>query len=80
VGKTYDVKVPFSGYVYVQVEAQNKEEAEEKGYKEACDGINTADKLWNSIEEWDFYKKIVEGNICYASQWEVEAEEAWGND
>jgi hypothetical protein len=75
--KTYGVKVPFAGYVYTEVDAANEAEAEEKGYDKACEEINSADKLWNAIEEWDFHKAIVKGNILYPSQNEVEADLVW---
>jgi hypothetical protein len=65
--KKFGVSVPIAGYVYIEVEAENKNEAIEKvfeqGYKE------------DDIQEMDMYEKIVEGNICNVWHNEVEVEE-----
>ena len=65
--KKYGVSIPIAGYVYMEVEAESKEEALEKvfdeGYKD------------DEIAELDMYDVLVEGNVCYTYHTEVEVEE-----
>lgn len=57
--KTYSVCLPISGYVAVQVEAEDEESAIEAAMKEDVGALD--------IEEWQTHKKIVEGNFFYGS-------------
>lgn len=65
--RKYGVYVPLAGYVYKEVEAENKQDAIDKVFKE---GYEESD-----IVETDIYEKIVEGNICYVNTTEAYAEE-----
>jgi hypothetical protein len=69
--KTWEVTLPVSGLVYTTVEAESEEEAIEK----ALNGDYTLE----DIQEWSTHEKIVQGNICYAIQWQAEATEVDGS-
>jgi hypothetical protein len=65
--KIYGVKVPIAGHAYVEVEAENEEEAIERAFEEAF----TTDM----IEEWDTLRQFNQGNVCYCPHpWQAEAE------
>jgi hypothetical protein len=55
--KKYGVEIPIAGYVYIEVEAENKEEAIEIALETEWSN--------DDIEELDTYNKLVEGNVCY---------------
>jgi hypothetical protein len=63
----YGVRVPYCGYAYVEVEADNEEEAIEKA-------LETED-LFDMIEEGEFHKRITEGNIFIGILDEAEVDE-----
>jgi hypothetical protein len=65
--KKYAVYVPIAGYIYKEVEANNKREAVDKVFEE---GYTNED-----VVEIDMYDKIVEGNVCYLYNTEAYAEE-----
>ena len=56
-GKIYGVSIPVAGFAYVEVEADNEEEAGSKALGEVD---------MSKIEEWDVYRILVEGNVLYA--------------
>lgn len=62
----YIITIPIAGYVTMSVEAANKEDAIDEAFQNAS---------LNDIDEWDVYSQIVEGNVLYAPQNEVEVEE-----
>jgi hypothetical protein len=76
--KTFNVEFPFSGSVHLQVEAEDPEDAKIKGFEKACGSemrIDIPESKEIYINEWQFHKKIVEGNVCHATCWEIHAYE-----
>ena len=65
--KTYEVQLPISGSVYVEVEAENEDEAIGKALE--------ADWTMNDVQEVNVYRKLTEGNIWYGDCTEANAEE-----
>lgn len=68
----YNVKVPFTGFVEVEVEADTEKEAKEKFWEMEI-GYLTDSRI--TYHEWDFHKIICKGNILYATKNEMEVEE-----
>ena len=75
----YAVTIPFAGHVEVYVEADSEEDAKEK----AWDKLNNEtefhikdEKEVDDVElvEFEFYDKLVSGNVCYVSRWEVDVD------
>lgn len=64
--KTWNVSLPFTGYVVVEVEAENEREAIEA----ALNGEVTTD----DIEQWEVVKEIVQGNVFFGMRNRAEAE------
>lgn len=63
----YGVRVPIAGHAYIEVEAENEEEAKEKAMN------NTT---IDDIEEWEALDRFNQGNVCYCPDpWEIEIEE-----
>lgn len=56
----YIVDVPIAGYVSVDVEAENEEEAIEKAFK-------SDDLTLGNCEEWEAFYSLCEGNVLNAS-------------
>jgi hypothetical protein len=50
--------MPFTGYVYKEIEAESEEEALGKLYDEGL--------KWDDIEEVDFCEHVTKGNVTYA--------------
>lgn len=69
--KKYGVTVPIVGYSYVEVEAENQEEAEKKAIEEACnfEGENV------DLQELYGVDAVVEGNVCNHPYWHIDSEE-----
>ena len=66
--KTYGVKIPIACHAYVEVEAENEEEAVTKAMQ--------SDFGLNDVEEWEALERFNQGNVCYCPlPWEVEAQE-----
>jgi hypothetical protein len=65
--KTYSVAVPISGVIYVEVEAEDEKDAIEKA-------LDSDQLTQDNLERWEAHRHIVQGNVCYAVQWEAEAE------
>ena len=64
---TYGVKIPIAGHVYIEVEADNEDDAIDKAFD--CN-IET-----RMIEEWDTLRQVNKGNVCYFPKpWEPKAE------
>lgn len=65
--KKYSVEMPIAGYVVIEVEAGNKNDAInkvlEKGFED------------DEIMELEMFPKLVEGNICHAYCIEADVEE-----
>ena len=64
--KEYYLKIPMAGSVEISVEAESEKEAIEKAMNEAT---------IKNVGEWEMFTKIVEGNVLYAPQWEIEIED-----
>jgi hypothetical protein len=54
---TYSVKLPFAGYLSVEVEADSEEDAVSKAMNDAS---------LDDVEEWETFTHIVQGNVLYA--------------
>jgi hypothetical protein len=65
--KEYSVAVPVSGVIYVTVEADSAEEAIELA-------LQSEDISLNNLGEWEAHRHLVQGNVCYASYVEANAE------
>ncbi len=63
----YGVRLPVSGYVYVEVEADDEEAAIEAAFM-------SDDVVRDNIEEWETHQQIVRGNVCSAVLNEADAE------
>lgn len=62
--KRYDILVPIAGHAYVQVEAENEEQAKELALEEVT---------IKDIENWEPLEHFNRGNVCYCpSPWEIE--------
>lgn len=65
--KVYGVTIPIAGHVYVEVEADDEDDAIEKAME--------SDFTSESIESWEALTTFTEGNVCYCpSHWKVYAE------
>lgn len=64
--KKYSVELPIAGRAIVEVEAIGPEQA----ISEAMQAVT-----FDHVEEWDAYKHIVQGNVCYAPVHRASAEE-----
>lgn len=65
--KNFSVVMPFAGKIQLTVEADNAEDALEKFYQEMEKieySLNKVDEIGGEFS-WDFYKKMIEGNVCY---------------
>jgi hypothetical protein len=65
--KLYSVDIPFTGYVTIEVEAENEKDAEEIAYEQV-----SADDLDESAT-FEFHKRIVRGNVFYGVLNKIEA-------
>lgn len=75
--KEYFVDIPLNARLSVSVEANDKKEAIEKAMGLASSlEIKTESKEGLSIEEWEVYDKMLEGNFWYGIIHEASAEEA----
>ena len=69
--------MPFAGVINAVVEAESEEDAIEKVLQSDVN-IDLKEGDTNNgveVEEWELYKRTVEGNVCYTPLWEAEAEE-----
>ena len=60
--KRYTVSVPIAGFISVDVEAENEEEAIKKALK-------SEELKLENCEEWETFKQLCEGNILHASHY-----------
>jgi len=63
--KTFGVTLPFTGTLYVEVEATSEEEAIDVALQTEVSSEN--------FESWNVCRQIVEGNVFYGEQNEAEA-------
>lgn len=65
--RVYAVTIPIAGHAFMEVEANNEEEAIEI----AMDSVSIGD-----VENWEPLEQFNQGNVCYCpAPWEVEAED-----
>ncbi len=72
--KQYWVSIPASARVDVLVEAETEEGAKEKAFD--VDFTISLEGKDAELSEFELHDRIVNGNVCYAVHWEIEAEEA----
>lgn len=65
--KTYNVRLPITGCVDIEVEAENEDEAIEKALETQVTN--------DDITEWETCEQIVKGNVFYGHTNEAEATE-----
>ena len=61
---TYSVLVPFTGSMFVEVEADNPEDAKEAAFKAEFD--------IDSVHELEFHDHVVRGNVFYGVKNSIE--------
>jgi hypothetical protein len=66
--KKYSVDVPISGFINVEVEAEDKKDAIDKAFE-------SEDLKLDNIVEWEAHEHICEGNVCYAVLFDIDANE-----
>lgn len=66
--KKYTVKVPIVAVCYVEVEAENEQEAIDMAFE-------SDDLKLENVDEWEPLEHIVEGNVVRTYNSDVEAEE-----
>jgi len=69
--KKYGVMVPFAGHFYVEVEAENEEEAKGKAFEANPFG----DDDDADIMEVNYYEQMNRGNVAYCTLSEVDIQE-----
>lgn len=69
----YVVAVPVTGVIYKEVCADSEEEAVETA-------LNELDYELEDIEEWEIHRHVVKGNVCYATQWDIEVVDSYEDD
>lgn len=62
----YGVRIPITGYVFVEVEAEDEKAAEEAAWEKVNDGA------FDEPDEWEFNRQVVQGNVCHAMLNEIE--------
>jgi hypothetical protein len=69
--KKYLVAIPIAGTFYIEVEAENAEDAKDVAFdKVGVDGPEAG------TAEWEFFERITTGNILHAPQNEIYATES----
>lgn len=71
--KKYNVKVPFCGAVFVEIEARSQDEACEKALENG-DALNAAFDARDF--EFEYLEHVSEGHVFYGPYNDIEAEEA----
>lgn len=66
--KKYTVKVSIVAVCYVEVEAENEQEAIDMDFE-------SDDLKLENVDEWEPLEHIVEGNVVYTYNSDVEVEE-----
>jgi nicotinate-nucleotide pyrophosphorylase len=65
----YAVSIPFTGYCYIEVEADSEKQAIEAAYDKA----NIGDM--DQVAEAEFTDHVTTGNVCYACLNDLSVEE-----
>jgi hypothetical protein len=66
---SYYVRVPFAGYVGIEVEAETEDEAKGKAFELEARLDGDFDEC-----EWELYSEITRGNVLYAPLNEIQVE------
>ena len=66
--KNYFVRVPISGFVEVEVQAESESEAIDKAF-------DSEDLNLENVGEWEVHEHICTGNVCHASLTDIECYE-----
>ena len=75
--KTYWVTVPFAGYILIKINADSEKTAIDKALQaDVYIDLLGDDSDVVELEEFELYRRIVQGNIVYPSVWEAEARDA----
>lgn len=77
--RNYTVTMPLCGAICLNVEAETEEQAIEK-FRDEMDKVSVfnwqeMNKAGAEIVEWDFYEKMISGNVRHFRHNEVEVEE-----
>jgi hypothetical protein len=82
--KRYNIRLPFTGYFVVEVNAESEEEAVTKARQNVSfdDDEEPTKDFFFEIGEWDVHDKVVEGNFFHGilSKIEIEEEELEDDD
>jgi hypothetical protein len=65
--KKFGVRIPVTGYVYLEVMAEDEEEAMEKAWE--------TEATLEDVAEWETIEQVCKGNVCYAVENKMYAEE-----
>lgn len=68
--KRFQVTYPVAGSVTIEVDAEDRSDAIDRGMDLAYEAVDRCE-----FEELDVYSKLVQGNVVYASVWQVNVEE-----
>jgi len=73
--KKFYVEIPINGVICVNVEAEDEKDAILKAINECDVNIESTSERGYSLEEWNLYNKLAEGNCWYGISYEAFAEE-----
>ncbi len=65
--KKFGVRIPVTGYVSLEVTAEDEDEAMEKAWE--------TEVTIGDITEWETVEQVCKGNVCYAIENKMYAEE-----
>lgn len=71
--KIWEIKVPIAGYMTVEIEADDYNEAIKNGIKRVNKYLDE-EAILDGLDEINSYEKLVEGNIVYISPYKASAE------
>ena len=73
--------MPIAGYLYLEVEAENEENAKKAFYEKTGEIIGRGENLFmhNEVDGyWEFYEETGRGNVTYLNYTSVDIEEIEG--
>ena len=73
--KTFEVQIPFTGYVVLTVEAKDEEEAMEKGFKEAEKTSIFNHMAKGTAEQYDLVQDVSDADVSEITATELEDDE-----
>lgn len=65
--KKYGLSIPIAGYVYIEIEAENEQQAIDKAFENGWED--------EDVQELNMYEKLVQGNVCYVNHTRIDVEE-----